>query len=255
MFHSSTDKGSCGQLKCIHYRYIALRQQGKGRLLKTTSAISSWNFFLYATENQSWAGAFFRLHACAFALLGEALRPCAFALFFLPLISRSCVRAFALPRSLIFRGLFLHFSIFRAFFALLDFCARTFANLDFRARNFVLVYIRLGRDSQNNTPRTGQAEQDRHNRIGRTGQAEQDRQNRSGGTGQAEQDRQNKTEIAGQAEKDRQNMTGTIGLLRQDLTACVSSPVSFPLCLYNMPTELYILLKAHAFPLPSRFVL
>jgi hypothetical protein len=67
------------------------------------------------------------------------------------------------------------------------------------------VYIRPGEDSQDRTPRTGQAEQDRQaeKRTGKIGQAEQDRQNRT--------DSQNRTGKTEQAEQDRQNRTGKVG--------------------------------------------
>jgi hypothetical protein len=117
---------------------------------------------IHVLFDQSWARAFFKLRtcafahlgealcACAFALLEEALRACTFSLFFWPYISRFCVRAFALPRSLIF-------------------CAH----------NFVLVRPYTAR-----TARTINPEQDRHNWNGRTGQPEQDSQNRTARTGQ-----------------------------------------------------------------------
>jgi hypothetical protein len=101
-----------------------------------------------------------------FALLGEALRACAFALFFGPSISRLCVRAFA-PRAHLLFALFSRYSIFRA---------RTFALLDFRAHNFVLVRLYTARtgqpeqDSQNKTATMGQVEQDCHDRKAKTGQ-------------------------------------------------------------------------------------
>jgi hypothetical protein len=127
--------------------------------------------------HQSWARAFFMLCACAFALLGGALRAGAFALFFLAL-------NFALLRSRFRSPALLDF--LRSFFALLDFLrfflrssifrARTFSFLDFCARNFVLVQNR-------------QAEQERQNRM--------ERQNRAGKKRQAKQDRQNRTSKTG----------------------------------------------------------
>jgi hypothetical protein len=132
----------------------------------------------YIVLDRAGHALFFRLRACASALLEEALRALCFGLIFRAF-------AFALSRSRAFR-----------FFALLDFSrssifraprfrARIFVLLYFRARNFVLVRLftartgQPGRDSQDRTPRLGQAEQDRH----------KDRQNRTCRTGQAEQDR------------------------------------------------------------------
>ncbi len=110
---------------------------------------------------------------------GESSLRLRFRALFWPQISRFCVWAFALLRSLIFRTP--------------GFRARIFVLLDFRARNFVLVCLYTARtDSQDRTARTGHPGQDTQNRTGRTGQAEQDSQNKTARTGQQEQDRQNK---------------------------------------------------------------
>ncbi len=123
---------------------------------------------------QSWAPAFFRLRACAFALLGEALRACSLLDF-----SR--------------------FSVFRAFFALVHLRFLIFAPVI----SCSYVYRRLGQDSQDNTPRT-----DRQNRTGRSGQPEQDRQNRTARTGQAEQDCLDRRARTGQQGHESQERTG-----------------------------------------------
>jgi hypothetical protein len=73
------------------------------------------------------------------------------------------------------------------------------------------VYIRPGQDSQDRTPRTGQAEQNRQNRTGRTEQAEQDNQNRTARAGQQERDRQNKTALTGKQGQDSKDMKARTG--------------------------------------------
>ncbi len=72
----------------------------------------------------------------------------------------------------------------------------------------------------------------------------------TGITGQAEKDRQNRTGRTGQAGQNRQDRIAQTGFDSLCLFPCV-----FPLCLFNIPTELYILLKTLAFPLPSGFVI
>jgi hypothetical protein len=119
---------------------------------------------------QSWARAFL-----GFAL---ALSRSWGTLFALALSRSFLALNFALLPSRFCAPALLDFS--RSFFALLDFCARTFALLDFHAQNFVLVR----QDSQDRTPRTGQAEQDSQNRTARTGQPEQDIKNGTGRTRQ-----------------------------------------------------------------------
>jgi hypothetical protein len=105
---------------------------------------------------------------------------------------------------LIFRALFPRSSIFRTprFFALVHLHFLIFTLIT----SCSCVCIRPGQDSQDRTPRTGQAEQNRQNRTGRTEQAEQDSQNRTARTGQQERDRQNKTTLTGEPGQDSQDM-------------------------------------------------
>jgi hypothetical protein len=77
--------------------------------------------------------------------------------------------------------------------------------------------LRPGQDSQDRTPRTGQAKQDSQNRTARTGQPEKDSQNRTARTGHS----QNRAARTGQAEQDcldRIARTGQPGHERQDRT-------------------------------------
>jgi hypothetical protein len=154
---------------------------------------------------------FFRLHDCAFALLGEALCACGFAHFFALNFALLRLR-FRAPTLLDFsRSLFELLNFWRFLPRSSIFCARTLALLDFRARNFVLVRLY--------TARTGEPGQYTQDRTGRTGQLEQDSQNRTARKGQQEQDRPYKTALTGEPGQDSQDMkarTGQAGTRRAE---------------------------------------